>query len=157
MCTCYLGYRFNQARHRRGDSPYCLGQYTCCLAPTQKVFPSGETSHSSPLTPADINECEQPGTSMCHQECVNTVGSFLCRCRRGYILAPDRRSCVPVHNCEMLTSSLETFVYVHFDVCMLSVVLRGQARLKLCCSSEVHGDVRPIDERWYLLVHLSGL
>ncbi|XP_029702356.1 collagen and calcium-binding EGF domain-containing protein 1-like isoform X1 [Takifugu rubripes] len=70
VCTCFLGYRFDQARHRSHKSPYCL----------------------------DINECEQPGTSMCQHECVNTVGSFLCRCGGGYILAPDRRSCIPVHN-----------------------------------------------------------
>uniref|UniRef100_A0A674PC64 EGF-like calcium-binding domain-containing protein n=1 Tax=Takifugu rubripes TaxID=31033 RepID=A0A674PC64_TAKRU len=62
VCTCFLGYRFDQARHRSHKSPYCL----------------------------DINECEQPGTSMCQHECVNTVGSFLCRCGGGYILAPDR-------------------------------------------------------------------
>uniref|UniRef100_A0A674PFF4 EGF-like domain-containing protein n=1 Tax=Takifugu rubripes TaxID=31033 RepID=A0A674PFF4_TAKRU len=68
VCTCFLGYRFDQARHRSHKSPYCL----------------------------DINECEQPGTSMCQHECVNTVGSFLCRCGGGYILAPDRRSCIPV-------------------------------------------------------------
>lgn len=37
---------------------------------------------------------------MCEHECVNTVGSFLCRCHSGYILAPDRHSCIPVNNCE---------------------------------------------------------
>lgn len=51
---------------------------------------------------ADIDECEHSGGSLCDHECVNTVGSFLCRCRTGYILAPDQRSCVPIHNCEFL-------------------------------------------------------
>lgn len=55
---------------------------------------------SLPLTHSDIDECEQPSSNACDHECVNTVGSFLCRCHRGYILAPDRHSCIPVHSCE---------------------------------------------------------
>ncbi|KAI9542075.1 hypothetical protein NQZ68_023658 [Dissostichus eleginoides] len=70
VCTCYHGYRFDRERHRSHKSPYCL----------------------------DIDECEQPDSSVCDQECVNTVGSFLCRCHSDYILAPDQRSCIPVHN-----------------------------------------------------------
>ncbi|KAM8893817.1 collagen and calcium-binding EGF domain-containing protein 1-like isoform 3-T3 [Spinachia spinachia] len=70
VCTCYPGYRFDRDRHRNHKSPYCL----------------------------DIDECEHPGSGVCDHECVNTVGSFLCRCHSGYILAPDQRSCIPVHN-----------------------------------------------------------
>lgn len=51
--------------------------------------------------PTDINECEVSGKTLCDHECVNTVGSFLCRCRTGYILAPDQRSCILVPNCEL--------------------------------------------------------
>ncbi|XP_063738330.1 collagen and calcium-binding EGF domain-containing protein 1-like [Eleginops maclovinus] len=70
VCTCYPGYRFDRERHRSHKSPYCL----------------------------DIDECEQPDSSVCDHECVNTEGSFLCRCHSDYILAPDQRSCIPVHN-----------------------------------------------------------
>ncbi|KAF0043515.1 hypothetical protein F2P81_004852, partial [Scophthalmus maximus] len=48
--------------------------------------------------PENIDECEHSGSSVCDHECVNTVGSFLCRCHSGYILARDQRSCIPVHN-----------------------------------------------------------
>uniref|UniRef100_A0A8C5GNR5 EGF-like domain-containing protein n=1 Tax=Gouania willdenowi TaxID=441366 RepID=A0A8C5GNR5_GOUWI len=71
VCTCYPRYRFDRERHRNHKSPYCL----------------------------DINECEMPD-SVCDHECVNTEGSFMCRCRSGYILAPDQQSCLPVHNCD---------------------------------------------------------
>ncbi|XP_053721714.1 collagen and calcium-binding EGF domain-containing protein 1-like isoform X2 [Synchiropus splendidus] len=47
---------------------------------------------------ADIDECEHPDTNMCDHECLNTAGSFLCRCHSGYMLAPDQRSCSPVPN-----------------------------------------------------------
>uniref|UniRef100_M4AQS2 EGF-like domain-containing protein n=1 Tax=Xiphophorus maculatus TaxID=8083 RepID=M4AQS2_XIPMA len=65
-------YRFDRERHRTHKSPYCM----------------------------DINECEVSGKTLCDHECVNTVGSFLCRCRTSYILAPDQRSCILVHNCD---------------------------------------------------------
>lgn len=55
-----------------------------------------------PLTHTDIDECEPAGTSMCDHECVNTLGSYRCRCHRGYILAPDKHSCIPVHKCESI-------------------------------------------------------
>ena len=42
--------------------------------------------------PADIDEC-QSGTSGCQQLCTNTVGSFFCRCRAGYSLNSDARTC----------------------------------------------------------------
>lgn len=53
-----------------------------------------------PLKHTDIDECEDPGSNVCDHECVNTVGSFLCHCRSGFILAPDQHSCIPLHNCE---------------------------------------------------------
>lgn len=52
----------------------------------------------------DVDECEHSAGDVCDHECVNTVGSFLCRCHTGYILASDQRSCIPVHNCKFLCS-----------------------------------------------------
>jgi fibulin 1/2 len=40
----------------------------------------------------DINECLL-GTHTCGQICNNTIGSYVCDCRVGYRLNPDRRGC----------------------------------------------------------------
>ena len=40
----------------------------------------------------DINECVE-GTSGCTQNCTNTVGSFQCSCKNGYMLLEDKRTC----------------------------------------------------------------
>lgn len=50
----------------------------------------------------DIDECENSSSNVCDHTCVNTVGSFLCHCRSGFILAPDQHSCIPLHNCEFV-------------------------------------------------------
>lgn len=40
----------------------------------------------------DVNECTQ-GISGCDQDCLNTVGSFQCKCRQGFRLGRDGRTC----------------------------------------------------------------
>ena len=42
---------------------------------------------------SDIDECSSKSSS-CDHECINTVGSFNCRCLRGYRLDADRRTCL---------------------------------------------------------------
>jgi len=40
----------------------------------------------------DINECsENPGA--CSQFCVNTLGSYICKCAEGYVKTADNRTC----------------------------------------------------------------
>ncbi|XP_018594539.1 collagen and calcium-binding EGF domain-containing protein 1-like isoform X2 [Scleropages formosus] len=70
VCTCYPGFRFDRERHRKHRHPYCI----------------------------DVDECEESGGAVCEQRCENMPGSFQCHCHRGYMLAPNRRSCVPHHN-----------------------------------------------------------
>ncbi|XP_022535546.2 collagen and calcium-binding EGF domain-containing protein 1 [Astyanax mexicanus] len=70
VCTCYNGYRFDRERHRQHIHPYCL----------------------------DVDECEESNGTLCEHTCENTPGSFRCRCRVGYTLAADQRSCIPAHN-----------------------------------------------------------
>lgn len=41
---------------------------------------------------ADVNECEQ-FKGICEFQCVNTIGSFECRCTGGGVLNPDQRTC----------------------------------------------------------------
>ena len=40
----------------------------------------------------DINECTE-NTDGCAQMCTNTIGSFTCACRVGYLLNSDGRAC----------------------------------------------------------------
>ena len=39
----------------------------------------------------DIDECELYND--CHQECSNTIGSYQCNCKEGFILNNDTVSC----------------------------------------------------------------
>lgn len=38
-----------------------------------------------------MNECETE--KPCDQQCVNTQGSYFCRCRHGFVLQADQQSC----------------------------------------------------------------
>ncbi|XP_021094858.1 collagen and calcium-binding EGF domain-containing protein 1 isoform X1 [Heterocephalus glaber] len=65
LCTCYPGYRYDRERHRKREKPYCL----------------------------DIDECATHNQTLCAHICINTVGSFHCVCREGYILTEDGKTC----------------------------------------------------------------
>ena len=40
----------------------------------------------------DIDECET-SNGQCTQTCVNSVGSFKCTCKPGYVLSEDLKTC----------------------------------------------------------------
>lgn len=65
LCTCYPGYRYDRDRHRRREKPYCL----------------------------DIDECATSNETLCAHICINTLGSYRCECREGYIQEDDGRTC----------------------------------------------------------------
>ncbi|XP_077886063.1 collagen and calcium-binding EGF domain-containing protein 1 isoform X3 [Ictidomys tridecemlineatus] len=65
LCTCYPGYQYDRERHRKREKPYCL----------------------------DIDECATSNKTLCEHICVNTVGSYRCECREGYVLEDDGRTC----------------------------------------------------------------
>nr|XP_030723943.1 collagen and calcium-binding EGF domain-containing protein 1 isoform X3 [Globicephala melas] len=65
LCTCYPGYRYDRERHRRREKPYCL----------------------------DIDECTTSSETLCAHICVNTLGSYRCECREGYVQEDDGRTC----------------------------------------------------------------
>ncbi|TEA35553.1 hypothetical protein DBR06_SOUSAS8910030 [Sousa chinensis] len=65
LCTCYPGYRYDRERHRRREKPYCL----------------------------DIDECATSSETLCAHICVNTLGSYRCECREGYVQEDDGRTC----------------------------------------------------------------
>ncbi|EDW30305.1 GL17893 [Drosophila persimilis] len=62
-----------------------------CTAPQTCSCPSGYTGRHCEV---DVNEChvEKP----CDQQCVNTPGSYFCRCRQGFVLQADQQSCKKV-------------------------------------------------------------
>ncbi|ALC45083.1 slow, partial [Drosophila busckii] len=59
-----------------------------CTAPQTCSCPAGYTGR---YCEQDVNEChtEKP----CDQQCVNTQGSYYCRCRQGFVLQADQQSC----------------------------------------------------------------
>ncbi|XP_069885127.1 collagen and calcium-binding EGF domain-containing protein 1 [Dipodomys merriami] len=65
LCTCYPGYRYDRERHRKREKPYCL----------------------------DIDECATSNQTLCAHICTNTVGSYRCECREGFILEDDGKTC----------------------------------------------------------------
>ena len=48
---------------------------------------------------SDVNECRVDHGG-CEQDCINTVGSYECQCKQGYILAEDAHSCMDINECE---------------------------------------------------------
>ena len=48
----------------------------------------------------DINECADNDTNQCEMNCVNTEGSYVCSCNKGYEIAEDGFSCNDINECE---------------------------------------------------------
>ena len=46
----------------------------------------------SPSFYPDVNECKDYHR-WCDHHCTNTVGSYVCRCRKGFVLGSDKRKC----------------------------------------------------------------
>ncbi|XP_021567746.1 collagen and calcium-binding EGF domain-containing protein 1 [Carlito syrichta] len=65
LCTCYPGYRYDRDRHQKREKPYCL----------------------------DIDECATSNGTLCAHLCINTLGSYRCECREGYIQEDDGKTC----------------------------------------------------------------
>ena len=40
----------------------------------------------------DVNECE--GSNKCDHVCHNSVGSYYCSCKKGFVLAADKQQCI---------------------------------------------------------------
>jgi hypothetical protein len=62
----------------------------------------------------DINECADPNTHNCSQECRNTIGSYKCLCSRGYQLGEDGFSCKDVDECQRGTHNCS-------DICINTI------------------------------------
>ncbi|XP_030560776.1 protein HEG homolog 1 [Drosophila novamexicana] len=80
--------------HQRADAcmkPLCSTRCQNggnCTAPQLCSCPAG---FGGRYCEQDVNECqtEKP----CDQQCINTPGSYYCRCRQGFVLQADQQSC----------------------------------------------------------------
>jgi len=48
---------------------------------------------SNKLLYSDVDEC-LVNNAGCEHDCVNTIGSFECRCHTGYFLAANGKNCI---------------------------------------------------------------
>jgi len=49
-------------------------------------------------THTDVNEC-LTNNGGCAHSCTNSIGSYTCSCRTGYVLADDNHGCIDVDEC----------------------------------------------------------
>uniref|UniRef100_F7B0U4 EGF containing fibulin extracellular matrix protein 2 n=1 Tax=Monodelphis domestica TaxID=13616 RepID=F7B0U4_MONDO len=93
-CSCPDGYR------KMGSE--CVGK---APEPARPPCLSARTLPPWPwawlLLPADVNECEMGAP--CEQRCLNSYGTFLCRCHQGYELHRDGFSCNDIDECRHST------------------------------------------------------
>jgi hypothetical protein len=73
----------------------CLNGSTCSNETSSCVCPIGFTG---PQCQFDTNECGF-NNGNCSHECVNTYGSYECKCKNGYRLADDNKSCIDINEC----------------------------------------------------------
>lgn len=83
------------------------------------IFPCSVLSYEHSNL-AEVDECAT-GRAGCAQLCHNTLGSYLCDCHPGYIVAIDGKTCQGVFSC-----------YILNDVVIPRGVVRGRvARVAL--------------------------
>ncbi|XP_045569956.1 vitamin K-dependent protein S-like isoform X2 [Salmo salar] len=127
-CMCDDGYRFrtNEKIHCT-DINECLLYPSICEEPAKCVnnpgmyeceCPPGFNYNFTLRSCLDVDECE---VGVCEGVCVNTMGSYSCRCegRQGLRLAEDRRSCEEVPVCVQL------YDYKHAEMLYLGEQFTG--------------------------------
>lgn len=62
------------------------------------------------IVTTEIDECFE-GTHQCTQNCVNTIGSYVCTCNSGFIIDADRRTCDGENKIITLTTA-NMYLYV---------------------------------------------
>jgi len=119
-CNCNTGYILD------ADSRTCNGE---CIT----SFPQPESLiHLLVLLEwVDINECGSRNGGCAHV-CTNTVGTFTCSCRTGFMLTSDQRSCVgkvnvPPKNIEVLTFKCVFFFVFFCHLCLVVINQCAQA------------------------------
>ncbi|CAM4730920.1 unnamed protein product [Leuciscus chuanchicus] len=103
------------------DTPkHRIAEVTHCVPPP--VAEVRETQGS----PHDVNECsEEPGICA-YGSCFNSLGSFECVCKPGFVLSEDRRRCYDTR---------ESFCFTRFENGKCSVPQAfNTSKAKCCCS-----------------------
>ncbi|XP_001983278.2 epidermal growth factor-like protein 7 [Drosophila grimshawi] len=88
---CCTGWSKETTRSDACMKPICTSRCQNggnCTAPQTCSCPAGFTGR---FCEQDVNECETE--KPCDQHCVNTQGSYYCRCRQGFVLHSDQQSC----------------------------------------------------------------
>ncbi|XP_062539561.1 low-density lipoprotein receptor-related protein 4 [Armigeres subalbatus] len=83
--------------HRCGAQSSCEQQCITAYSGREECkCRMGFLLHGNGFNCTDIDECTITNNPVCSQECINTVGSFRCDCKPGYVLRPDNRTCKAV-------------------------------------------------------------
>ena len=69
----------------------CLAYLSLSLSLTLSLSPSLPASDECMLF-ADKDECSKDNGG-CQHECINTIGSYVCQCRNGFILHENKHDC----------------------------------------------------------------
>ncbi|XP_022085366.1 hemicentin-1-like isoform X2 [Acanthaster planci] len=107
-CSCLRGYKLDR-NNRCSDINECEAKPQLCSANQDcQNIPGSHLCLTScragfrrlptALTCSDVNECEDID-DLCDHQCQNTLGSYRCRCNRGFELQGGSR-CVDINECE---------------------------------------------------------
>lgn len=84
----------------------CDNGYT--LNGTSKIVCLEDQTFSTLPTCEDIDECQPSrNLSRCSQICVNTPGSYYCKCDKGYRLQADNVTCQDINECQINNADCE--------------------------------------------------